>query len=100
MPNNNLNGQIRKCNHQLVSARFLTPVDGVNMETHHLNGVGWDNRVVNLQIIPQELNVAYARGMAIVARCVRGDEGLRRYVSIASCCRAFGFRARAHFIET
>jgi hypothetical protein len=98
MPNQR-KAQIEKGNHQLVSARFLTPVDGVNMDTHHLNGVRWDNRVVNLQIVPHDLNVAYARGMPIVARCVRGDGGFRRYVSIASCCRAFAFRAREHFIE-
>ena len=41
------------------------------METHHINCFRWDNRVVNLQIINRELNVAYARGRPIVAGFIR-----------------------------
>jgi hypothetical protein len=66
LPNQRM-AQVQLYNHQLVSDRFLTPVDGYNMETHHINGVRWDNRVVNLQIITHDLNNAYARGMPIVA---------------------------------
>jgi hypothetical protein len=48
------------------------------MVTHHINGVRWDNRVINLQRVNQELNVGYARGRPIVTRCVRGDGGVVR----------------------
>jgi hypothetical protein len=43
--------KIDKLNHHLVRERFLTPVDGNQMEIHHINAVRWDNRVVNLQAI-------------------------------------------------
>ena len=88
---NTPNDRILFANHHLVRDRFLTPVEGRNMMVHHINGVKWDNRPSNLQIINQELNVAYAIGRLIVARCVRGDGGVVRYVSMASCCRFFNF---------
>jgi hypothetical protein len=90
MPNERM-GQIFVFNHILVRNRFLNPVDDVDLVVHHINGVKWDNRVTNLQTIPHELNVAYARGTTIVARCVRGDGGVVRYVSVVSCCRVFNF---------
>jgi hypothetical protein len=75
----------------LVKERFLNPVDGENMEIHHkkLNGIRWDNRPANLQIIPHALNVAYAHGRPIIARCVRGDGGVVTHVSVAECARIF-----------
>jgi hypothetical protein len=48
------------------------PVGGINMRYHHINGVTWDNRRKNLQIVTQTLNIAYAYGTVIVARCLRG----------------------------
>ncbi len=78
--------------------RFLNPVDGVNMEIHHINGVRWDNRPVNLQIIPHALNVAYAHGRPIIARCVRGDGGVVTHVSAAECARFF-HKKRIYFAE-
>ena len=71
-------------NHRLVMERFLNPVDGVVTEVHHINGVRWDNRPQDLQSIPHGLNVAYALGRPIVARCVRGGGGVVMHVSLAS----------------
>ncbi len=94
--------QVSYLNHRFVKERFLNPVDGVNMEVHHINGVRWDNRPVkygiNLQSITQTLNHAYAHGRPIIVRCVRVDEGVVTYVSASSCCRFFNI-IRSNFDE-
>jgi hypothetical protein len=48
-----------------------------------------NHRPANLQIIPQALNIAYALGHPIIARCVRGDGDVVTHVSVAECARIF-----------
>ena len=71
-------GSIEIYNHVLMKNRFLNPVEGLDLVVHHINGVKWDNRVTNLQIITNEMNLAYGHGWG---------RGVVRYLSVASCCR-------------
>jgi hypothetical protein len=80
-------------NHVLVTNRFLNPVGGDTV-THHINGVKWDNRRCNLQIVPQVLNAQYGRGHSIIARCLFGGREELRFPSITACCQEFNLGHR------